>query len=113
MQIAAVPGAGHAWSTSSASAKMAPQQKMSNLFDAIDTSNSGSITQSQFTNAFNTMSPPSVFKAQGAASVWSQLSPSGGDSVSKSDFINTMKQLMVSLRADSASTVNAGKNALG
>lgn len=112
MTVAAVSGMSANWATSRASAKMPPQQKMSNLFDAIDTSGSGSISQSQFSNAFQSMNPPSAFKSQGADAIWSQLDPSGSGSVSQSDFVSTMKQLMVSLRADPAQTAAAGSSAL-
>ena len=76
-----------------------PRQKMSNLFDSIDTSGSGSITQSQFSQAFQTKNPPAVFQKQGADAIWSSLDPSGSGSVSKQDFVSTMSQLMASLRA--------------
>ncbi|KAB7739142.1 hypothetical protein F2P47_14125 [Parvibaculum sedimenti] len=112
MSVAAVSGANQSFATSRASAKMPPQQKMSNLFDSIDTSGSGSIDQSQFDTAFQTNNPPSVFQKQGADAIWSQLDPSGSGSVSKSDFVSTMKQLMVSLRADPSQTASAGTSAL-
>ena len=76
-----------------------PQQKMSNLFDSIDTSGSGSITQAQFQQAFQTQNPPAVFQKQGSDAIFSALDPSGSGSVSKQDFVSTMSQLMVSLRA--------------
>jgi len=77
-----------------------PQQKMSNLFDSIDTSGSGSITQAQFQQAFQTQNPPAVFQKQGSDAIFSALDPSGSGSVSKQDFVSTMSQLMVSLRAE-------------
>ncbi len=79
-----------------------PQQKMSNLFNSIDTSGSGSITQSQFEQAFQTKNPPAVFQQQGAAAVFAALDPNGTGSVSKQDFVSTMSGLMASLRADSS-----------
>ena len=79
-----------------------PQQKMSNLFDAIDTSGSGVISKSQFTQAFETHKPPAVFAKQGPDNIFATLDPSNTGSVSKSDFISTMTKLMVSLRADPA-----------
>jgi hypothetical protein len=47
-----------------------------------------------------TLDPPAVFKAQGANAIWNSLDPNGTGSVSKHDFVNTMKDLMVQLRAD-------------
>ena len=79
---------------------MPPNQKMSNLFNSIDTSGAGSINQAQFNQAFQTLNPPAVFKAQGANAIWSSLDPNGTGSVSKQDFVNTMKDLMAQLRAD-------------
>jgi hypothetical protein len=85
---------------SGASAGMPPQQKMSSLFDQIDTAGSGSITQGQFNQAFATKNPPAVFQNQGANAIFSQLDPNGTGSVSKQDFVGTMSKLMSSLRAD-------------
>jgi Ca2+-binding EF-hand superfamily protein len=73
---------------------------MSNLFDSIDTSGSGSITQAQFQQAFQTQNPPAVFQKQGSDAIFSALDPSGSGSVSKQDFVSTMSQLMVSLRTE-------------
>jgi len=87
---------------SGASGSMPPSQKMSNLFDAIDTSGTGSISESQFSQAFQTLNPPAVFQAQGANAIWNALDPSGTGSVSKQDFVSTMKSLMVSLRTDAS-----------
>jgi Ca2+-binding EF-hand superfamily protein len=73
---------------SGASAGMPPQQKMSSLFDTIDTSGSGSITQAQFSQAFQTYSPPAVFQAQGADAIFATLDPNGTGSVSKQHFVS-------------------------
>ncbi len=93
---------------SGASAGMPPQQKMSNLFNSIDSSGSGSITQAQFDQAFQTLNPPAVFQQQGSAAVFSALDPAGTGSVSKQDFVNGMSQLMASLRAENATSTAAG-----
>ena len=98
-QSIASAGAGSAseiWS--GASAPMAPAQKMSNLFDAIDPSGSGTINQSQFDQAFQTMNPPASFQSAGAASVWGKLDPTGSGTVSKQDFVNGMTAMMKQLR---------------
>jgi Ca2+-binding EF-hand superfamily protein len=87
---------------SGASTGAPPQQKMSSLFDSIDISGSGSITQSQFEQAFQTQNPPAVFQQQGAAAIFAKLDPSGTGSVSKQDFVSTMSGLMASLRADNS-----------
>ena len=71
-----------------------PQQKMSNLFDSIDTSGSGSITQSQFEQAFQTMNPPKVAQQAGADAIWAKLDPNGSGSVSKQDFVSGMTAQM-------------------
>lgn len=79
---------------SGASMRMPPQQKMSTLFQQIDTAGTGSITKSQFENAFNNMNPPAAFKAIGLDSVWAKLDPSGSGQASKQDFIAAMKTMM-------------------
>lgn len=100
MDIGGVGNAGALHAMSGASAGMPPQQKMSSLFDQIDTNGSGTITQAQFNQAFQTFNPPAVFQQQGANAIFSQLDPSGTGSVSKPDFVSGMSKLMVSLRAE-------------
>jgi hypothetical protein len=102
MNIFAVSAPSGLHAVSGASTGAPPQQKMSNLFDSIDTSGSGSITQSQFEQAFQTKNPPAVFQQQGAAAIFATLDPNGTGSVSKQDFVSTMSGLMASLRADNS-----------
>ncbi len=102
--VAAVGGAAIPEIVSGASTSGPPNQKMSTLFDNIDSSSAGSINQTQFNQAFQTLNPPSVFQAQGSTAIWSALDPNGSGSVSKPDFVNTMKDLMVQLRADPTGT---------
>ena len=89
---------------SGASAGMMPQQKMSSLFDKIDSSGSGTISQAQFDQAFQSFNPPAVFQQQGAGAIFSALDPNGTGSVSKQDFVSGMSKLMVSLRAEGGSS---------
>jgi hypothetical protein len=100
MDISGVSSASGLNVVSGASYSAPPRQKMSSLFDAIDTTGSGSITQAQFEQAFQTQNPPAVFQKQGASAIFSALDPSGTGSVSKQNFVSTMSQLMVSLRAE-------------
>lgn len=79
---------------SGASMRMPPQQKMNNLFQAIDTAGTGSITKEQFKRAFNLMNPPAAFKAMGSDAVFAKLDPNNTGKVSKSDFIAGMKTMM-------------------
>jgi len=81
-----------------------PQQKMSNLFDSIDTGGAGSITNAQFDQAFQARNPPAVFQLQGAGATFAALDPNGTGSVSKPDFVAGMSRMMVSLRAEAAGT---------
>jgi len=71
-----------------------PDQKMSALFQKIDTSGSGTISKAQFEQAFQNANPPAAFKSMGADAIFSKLDPSGTGSVSKQDFINGMKSIM-------------------
>jgi hypothetical protein len=102
MDISGVGAASGMHAVSGASSSGPPQQKMSDLFDSIDTSGSGSITQAQFDQAFQTKNPPGVFQQQGADAIFASLDPGGSGSVSKQDFVATMSKLMASLRADNA-----------
>jgi Ca2+-binding EF-hand superfamily protein len=99
MNITGISSSSAPHAVSGASNGAPPQQKMSNLFTSIDTSGSGSITQAQFEQAFQTQNPPAVFQQQGAATVFAALDPNGTGSVSKQDFVSTMSGLMASLRA--------------
>ena len=101
MDISGITSPSGLHAVSGASTGAPPQQKMSNLFDSIDTSGSGSINQSQFEQAFQTKNPPAVFQNQGADAIFASLDPNGTGSVSKQDFVSTMSGLMASLRADS------------
>ena len=100
MSVAAVSGPGSLNIISGASRSMPPNHKMSNLFNSIDTSGTGSINQAQFNQAFQSHNPPAVFQAQGADGIWSLLDPNKTGNVSKQDFVSTMKDLMFKLRAD-------------
>jgi Ca2+-binding EF-hand superfamily protein len=90
MDITGVGGAGGMHAVSGASTSGPPQQKMSDLFDSIDSSGSGSITQSQFDQAFQSKNPPTVFQQQGADAIFTALDPNGTGSVSKQDFVSGM-----------------------
>jgi hypothetical protein len=107
MDVTGVGAAGGMHAVSGASTSGPPQQKMSDLFDSIDTSGSGSITQSQFDQAFQSKNPPAVFQQQGADAIFAALDPNGTGSVSKQDFVSGMKQLMVSLRAGDAASAGS------
>jgi hypothetical protein len=107
MDVSGVSASSGLHAMSGASSSGPPQQKMSSLFDSIDTSGSGSITQAQFEQAFQSKNPPAVFQNQGADAIFSQLDPGGTGSVSKSDFVSKMSQLMASLRAPDASSAPA------
>jgi hypothetical protein len=96
MAHSGVEAAPQIWS--GASAPMSPTQKMSGLFDQIDPGASGTITQNQFANAFQSMNPPASFQAAGVGSVWSTLDPQGAGSVTKPDFVGAMTGLMQQLR---------------
>ena len=96
MSISGLSGSARQMAVSGASARMPPQQKMSSLFNRIDSAGSGSIDQSQFDQAFATLNPPAAIKAQGADAIWAKLDPNGTGSVSKADFISTMKSVIAS-----------------
>lgn len=99
-------GAGGA-GMSRAGASAPTHQKMSTLYGNIDTG--GSITQSQFNQAFQTLDPPAPFEAAGAGAVWNALDPNGTGQVSRQDFINGMKNLMVQLRQGGKSASGAAQ----
>ena len=102
--VSAIPPASGLQEMSGASSGMPPQQKMTSLYNNIDTSSSGSITQQQFDQAFQTLNPPPVFQKQGADAIFAALDPNGTGSVSKQDFVSGMSSLMVSLRSEGAAS---------
>ena len=102
MDITGVGAASGMHAVSGASSSGPPQQKMSSLFDSIDTSGAGSISQAQFDQAFQSKNPPAVFQQRGADAIFAALDPNGTGSVSKQDFVAGMAKLMASLRADNA-----------
>ncbi len=84
--ISGVGGSFAPQAMSGASARMSPSGRMGSLFSQIDTSGSGSINQSQFTQAFNTMNPTAGFRAMGANAAFQALNPSGSGTVSRARF---------------------------
>ena len=107
MDVTGVSASSGVHAVSGASSSGTPQQKMSDLFDSIDSSGSGSITQAQFDQAFQSKNPPAVFQNQGSDAIFSALDPTGTGSVSRQNFVSGMSQLMVSLRADSGSQTSS------
>jgi hypothetical protein len=106
--VSGIATAGDLHAMSGASGGMPPQQKMTSLYNNIDTGGSGSITQQQFNQAFQTLNPPPVFQKQGANAIFAALDPNGTGSVSKQDFVSGMSSLMVSLRSEGATSGAAG-----
>lgn len=109
MDVSQLQGAGAAqWSQATTGASghsgAPPQQKMADLFSRIDTNNSGSISQTQFNQAFDRLSPPKAFQTAGKSAVWSALDPNNTGAVSRGDFTSTMKTLMVQLRQEPISS---------
>ena len=100
--------------TSGASPAMSPNQKMGELFDQIDNSGSGSISQSQLLQALTTQNPPAAFKAMGADAIFSHLDASGTGSVSKQNFVSGMSNVRQQIRNGSGAsqTINAASQTL-
>jgi Ca2+-binding EF-hand superfamily protein len=92
-----------------ASMRMPPTQKMSNLFSQIDATGSGSITKSQFGQAFSALNPPAGFKAIGADTVFAKLDSNSTGSVSKQSFISGMTQMMSEIRQQQSNHVSASQ----
>lgn len=82
-----------------ASKPISPQQKITNLFQQIDTAGTGRITKAQFEQAFTKINPPPAIKAMGVEAAFSKLDPSGTGSVTKQDFIKGMESLMAQAQA--------------
>ena len=98
MAISGTGGATGPQAMSGASMRMPPSQKMSNLFDQIDSSGSGTITKAQFEQAFQSSNPPKGFQQAGADAVWAKLDPNGTGSINKQDFVSGMTSQMSQMR---------------
>jgi len=103
MGISGVGGSRGPQSMSGASMPMPPARKMATLFSQIDTAGTGSITQSQFNQAFQSTNPPAGFRAMGASAVFQSLNPSSSGTVSQQNFVQGMTQLMAQVRSGNAS----------
>jgi hypothetical protein len=86
---------------------MAPEPKMTALFQNIDSTGSGNINRAQFNQAFQTMTPPAGFKAMGADATFNSIAPAGSGTVSKQDFVQGMTSLMARMR-DSHNAAHQG-----
>jgi Ca2+-binding EF-hand superfamily protein len=91
------------------SAAMPTRQKMSALFDQIDTAGSGRIDAAQLQQAYATLKPPAGFQSLGPSALMQHLDPAGSGSVSRSHFVNVMSSLSNQLR--SAAVTDAGSAA--
>jgi Ca2+-binding EF-hand superfamily protein len=89
MRAASVPKV-----ASGASPSISAQQKISSLFQQIDSSGSGRITKAQFEQAFNKLNLPASVKGIGLDAAFSKLDPSGSGVVSKQNFILGMQSMM-------------------
>jgi hypothetical protein len=113
MNVANIAAPATPMMVSGASMQAPPQQKMTNLYNRIDTAGTGIITQAQFNQTFQTMNPPAAFQAAGANAVWSQLDPGGSGQVTQQDFVTRKKSLMVELRqGNAASSTSAAQTAM-
>jgi len=93
-----------------ASGRAPTRQKMSILFDKIDTTGSGSISKAQFSSAFQSMNPPRGFRSLGAGAVFAKMDPGQSGSVSRSDFLNTMSALSRQLQSHPAAPASASSS---
>ena len=91
-------------SNTSNSTAMSPTQRFTNMFNQIDASGSGSITEDQFDTALQAMNPQGASATTGSSSsstadaLWKQLDPNGTGSVSKQDFVSGMTTAMKQMR---------------
>ena len=92
---------------SGASMRQPMSLRMGNLFDKIDASGTGSITKSQFLQAFQNMNPPKGLQAMGADTLFSKLDPTNSGSVSKQDFVTGMSNILAQLRAPTKGAAGA------
>mgnify|MGYP001580388293 CR=1 FL=1 len=83
--------------TSGASSMSAQSNKLAQLFKQMDTGNSGSIGKSEFEAVFSKAKLPQKLKEAGADAVYSKPDPNNTGSVSKQDFMNTMRNIVCNI----------------
>ena len=103
MSVSAVGGSYAPQAMTGASAKWSPAQKMSSAFAQIDANGTGSITQSQLSQAFQSMKPAAGFVAMGPSALFSALDTTGSGTVTKQQFVQGMTQLMSQFRSSGSS----------
>ena len=99
MSVSAIGGSYAPQAMTGASPAWSPAQKMSSVFSKIDASGTGSISQSQLSQAFSTMKPSAGFVAMGPSAVFAALDTSGSGAVNRQQFVRGMTQLMSQFRA--------------
>lgn len=116
--ISGVSG-GMAQVTAGASGRSHMGQKIADLFNQMDTNNTGSVTKAQFDSSFQSLNLPAHLKAQGAGAIFSKLDPHGTGAVSKRDFVAGMRSIAAKQSQElnqpavaQAATVSSGVNAL-
>jgi hypothetical protein len=92
------------------------QQRLSNLFQQIDTAGTGRITNTQFEQSFSKLSLPKPVKDLGHEAILNKLDPAGKGVITKSDFIQKMELLMnqksaTPSKASSVETTQVSKSA--
>lgn len=68
-------------------------KSLTQAFQSIDTTNTGSISKAQFEATFQNMKMPPTFKSMGADALFAKMDTNGTDTISKQDFINGIKSL--------------------
>jgi hypothetical protein len=74
--------------------RAAPPDSIASLYRQIDSAGTGSITRSQFQQAFANTAPPAAIKAIGVEAAFKKLDPQGTGVVTRQDFIKGMSSLM-------------------
>lgn len=92
--ISGISGGNAPQVTSGASRMGGNSNKFVQIFQQMDTSNSGSISNAQFETAFNKTNLPAKLQAMGADAIYSKLDPNNTGSVSKQDFISGMRNIV-------------------
>ena len=78
-----------------ANAPTATQQRLGNLFQQIDMYSTGSISKSQFEQAFNRINLPAPVKELGADAVLSKIAPDNAEIITKKEFVSGLESIMI------------------
>jgi hypothetical protein len=118
-----IPSNSHSLNAPAGTPNIAKAHRFTRMFDSIDTSGSGSITETQFDQAFANVdltSGQTITKVanvtlpkpfgQSAPAVWSQIDPTNTGTLTEQQFVTGMNSLLINIRAQAQQATSAASS---